>query len=144
MFVVTCLNYQFDSGRGEGGDFNMEVLVVDDDAIALDIYAAWLRAEGHEVTCVDGRGALVELTRRSWDVLLVDILMPNVDGLEVIMAAKAVARPPRIVAMSDNGIRSGWVYLRLAEVLGAELCLSKPLERQVVTWAVEPRAEAAA
>lgn len=122
----------------------MEVLVVDDDAIARAIYAAWLRAEGHEVTCTDGRGALVELTRKSWDVLLVDILMPVVDGLEVIMAAKSAARPPRIIAMSDDGIRSGWEYLRLAEVLGAELCFSKPLDRRLVTWAIAPATEAAA
>ena len=122
----------------------MEVLVVDDDTAAMDIYATWLRAEGHEATCTDGRGALAELARKPWDVLLVDILMPGVDGLEVIMAAKAAARPPRIIAMSDDGIRSGWEYLRLAEVLGAELCFAKPLDRQLVTWAVAPATEAAA
>jgi CheY-like chemotaxis protein len=81
---------------------------------------------------------LAELDRRSWDVLFVDVLMPVVDGLEVIMAARKLDRPPRIVAMSGGGLRSSWEYLSLAEVLGADLCLSKPLDPGLLTWAARP------
>ena len=116
----------------------MEVLVADGEPTAQARYAAWLRAEGHEVTCADGPAALAALDRRSWDVLFVDILMPVVDGLEVIMAARKLDQPPRIVAMSGGGLRSSWEYLRLADVLGADLCLSKPLDPNLVTWAARP------
>jgi CheY-like chemotaxis protein len=121
----------------------MEVLVADGEATA-QAYAEWLRAEGHEVTCADGPAALAELGRRPWDVLFVDILMPVVDGLEVIMAARKLEQPPRIVAMSGGGLRGSWEYLRLADVLGADLCLSKPLDPNLVTWAARPAQAAVA
>jgi len=117
---------------------DMEILVVDDSAIDRELYATCLRVEGHEVTCADGPGALVELSRKRWDVIFVDVLMPDVDGLEVIMAARAQEHAPKIIAMSGDGIRSSWEYLRLADVLGADLCLSKPLDRALIAWAAAP------
>lgn len=122
----------------------MEVLVADGETTVQARYAEWLRAEGHEVTCVDGPAALAELGRRRWDVLFVDILMPVVDGLEIIMAARKLDPPPRIVAMSGGGLRTSWEYLHLADVLGADLCLSKPLDANLVTWAAQPAQAAAA
>jgi CheY-like chemotaxis protein len=116
----------------------MEVLLVDDEAAVRADYAEWLRAEGHAVECADGPAALMELARKPWDVLIVDMLMPDVDGLEVIMAARALNQPPRIVAMSGDGFRNGWEYLRLADILGADLCLSKPLDRPLLAFAATP------
>lgn len=118
----------------------MEVLLVDDEAALRADYAEWLRAEGHAVECADGPAALVELARKPWDILIVDMLMPDVDGLEVIMAARALDQPPRIVAMSGDGIRNGWEYLRLADIMGADLCLSKPLDRPLLAFAATAQA----
>ena len=60
------------------------VLVVDDEPIVLQSLAAWLRQEGHEVDTAEGaRKALKLAAGRRYEIALVDIKMPDIDGLEL-------------------------------------------------------------
>jgi two-component system, OmpR family, response regulator MprA len=61
----------------------MRILVVDDERAVRDALERALRLEGYEVdTAPDGQEALVSLARRSVDAIVLDVLMPVVDGLE--------------------------------------------------------------
>jgi DNA-binding response OmpR family regulator len=60
------------------------VLVVDDDPTVADVVARYLRRDGHEVRCVfDGPAALEAAADRTPDLVVLDLMLPGLDGLEV-------------------------------------------------------------
>jgi two-component system, NtrC family, response regulator HydG len=60
------------------------ILIVDDELAVRDSLSKWFREEGYEVGMAEGaRQALVMLAQQEWDVALVDIKMPDVDGIEL-------------------------------------------------------------
>lgn len=85
------------------------VLVVDDDAAVRRLVALVLERDGFEVTTAgDGRDAIALSRRRPFDVLLVDVQMPGLDGWEVLEAlcgeppASEDASPMTAVVMSGH------------------------------------------
>lgn len=61
------------------------VLVVDDEPGIRDVLATYLRADGFEVTqAASGEDALAQLRRRPPDLVLLDVMLPDVDGIEVL------------------------------------------------------------
>jgi DNA-binding response OmpR family regulator len=60
------------------------ILVVDDDPTVADVVARYLLRDGHEVECVaDGRLALAKAAERPPDLVVLDLMLPGMDGLEV-------------------------------------------------------------
>ena len=102
------------------------VLVVDDDAQFRSYVVALLQRRGFAVTEADtGVRALELLKTETFDVIVTDILMPDMEGLETIRRVNSTLGECKIVAMSGGG--SGGVdYLRYAEKLGAAATLRKP------------------
>jgi DNA-binding NtrC family response regulator len=61
-----------------------KVLIVDDDAVVRDSLTKWFESEGYQVgAATGGQQALAMLEADSWDVLLVDIKMPGIDGMDL-------------------------------------------------------------
>ncbi len=88
-----------------------QILVVDDDPHLRDVVVYTLRREGHAVTAVDdGRAALTLLlgpNARPFDLVVLDILMPEVDGLEVcrrLRASPGVTVPVVFLSSRDEEI----------------------------------------
>lgn len=108
------------------------VLIVEDDADFREFMATGLRRSGHTVMVASSGRAVTEDELGSppdipFDVIVTDILMPEVDGIEVIRAAKATRPTCRIVAISGGGGLNGPdVYLSLANVFGVDATLAKP------------------
>jgi len=104
------------------------VLVVDDNRLNRLMLAGGVRQEGHEVTeAADGREALARLRAQPHDAVLLDILMPEVDGFEVLaeMRADAALRPiPVIVVSAQEDLASA---VRAIE-MGAVDYLPKPFD----------------
>jgi two-component system copper resistance phosphate regulon response regulator CusR len=79
----------------------MRVLVVDDSERLREALATGLRAQGMVVeTAADGQVALEQLKLAPFDVIVLDILMPRVDGLEVLRHVRAAKLPTRILVLS--------------------------------------------
>ena len=79
----------------------VRVLIVDDEQHVRQSLAAWFREDGYEVnTAAGGREALAELTRAGADILLVDIKMPGMDGLELLRRTKELAPDATVVVMT--------------------------------------------
>ncbi len=106
------------------------ILVMDDDGTLRGAIRVALEAAGYEVLeAADGNAGLRLQREQGADLVLVDIFMPERDGLEVIRALRRAEHPqPTIVAMSGGG-RTGQIeVLEAAAALGASRTLVKPFE----------------
>src|SRR5437879_8375589 len=100
------------------------ILVMDDDGTLRGAIRVALEAAGYEVMeAADGQAGLRLQREQGADLVLVDIFMPERDGLEVIRALRAEHPQPKIVAMSGGG-RTGQIeVLEAAAALGASRTL---------------------
>jgi CheY-like chemotaxis protein len=103
------------------------ILVIDDELVIRQALAIMLANVGHKVeTAENGRAGLDLLERESFDLVLTDILMPEMDGVEAMRKLRALPSPPKIVAMSGGVQLTREDFPRAAELLGADAALSKP------------------
>ena len=107
------------------------LLIVDDDRAFRLSTAELLRQEGHEVTCVpDGQSAVEALKGARFDLMLLDLRMPGVDGLSVIEALRQWGEGIPILMISGFGTVESAVD---ALHLGADDFLTKPLDPDVLS-----------
>jgi CheY-like chemotaxis protein len=79
------------------------VLIVDDDGDLRDVLASLLTNAGHLVQQAgDGPEALTMLERAQFDVVLLDINLPSMNGLDVLAIVRAMPRPPLVVMMTGD------------------------------------------
>jgi two-component system, OmpR family, response regulator len=79
----------------------MKILVIEDDSKTADFMARGLREYGHVVDHVaDGRDGLVAATTRSYDALVIDRMLPNVDGLTIVKTLRASANKTPILILT--------------------------------------------
>src|SRR2546423_11111857 len=73
-----------------------KILVVEDDLFIRDLYRETLKTEGYEVdTAVDGDDALVKIKQGTYDLILLDIIMPKMDGLNLMRKIKSDPTIPK-------------------------------------------------
>ncbi|MBL4638549.1 MAG: response regulator [Proteobacteria bacterium] len=100
-----------------------KVLIVDDEEITLSIIEAMLAKGGYDViTSKDGREVKNLLDVEQPDILIIDIFMPDVDGIENIKAVRKTHPTLPILVISSNSD-----FLRMAEIFGANASLKKPI-----------------
>ncbi len=100
------------------------VLIVEDDADISDLLRMHLRDEGHDVThAADGHAGMRQLDGGPWDLLVLDLMLPGIDGLEICKRARAMARYVPIIITSA---RSSELHRILGLELGADDYLAKP------------------
>jgi DNA-binding response OmpR family regulator len=113
------------------------ILVVDDDHVLRGALRMFLEAAGYDVIdAADGDAALRLYGEQGADLVLMDIFMPELDGLEVIRAMHAAIPRPQIVAMSGGGRFGQIEILKTAAAFGAALTLRKPFESRDLLAAI--------
>jgi len=81
--------------------FKGSILVVDDEEIVRDSLASWLQEDGYRVdTAPDGPTALAKLAQQPYDILLVDLKMPGMDGMQVLAQAKSLQPDAPLIIMT--------------------------------------------
>ena len=100
------------------------ILLVEDDEHIADLLQLHLRDEGYTVTrTADGAEGVRLLGQGDWDALVLDLMLPNVDGLEICKRARMMDRYTPIIITSA---RSSEVHRILGLELGADDYLAKP------------------
>jgi two-component system cell cycle response regulator CpdR len=105
------------------------ILVVDDDIHTRDVLSLHLQRHGFEVVALaTGADALDRLQQEPFDLLISDILMKPVDGLEVIAKVCNGSQPIPIIAMTGGDV----TLIDEAQARGAKVVVSKPFSLQEI------------
>lgn len=111
----------------------MKILIVEDDEMIADFIALGLRKAGYECSCVyDGSQAAVLLESTRYDLLLLDIMLPGVNGYELIEYVKDL-EVPVIFITAKSRLEDKLKGLKL----GADDYITKPFELAELTARVE-------
>lgn len=116
--------------RSDRADRPVLILLVEDDLVSSALIEEFLADAGYAVVTVsDGADALLELGRRQFDLLILDINVPTLNGLKVfeIMLQKGIATP----ALFVTGIPGAEVEAQSLE-MGAAGFLRKPLRKETL------------
>ena len=109
------------------------ILVVDDEGSVRVALRKILQTQGHEIVeAEDGRLVLEKYRGGSPDAVLLDLYMPDVDGLEAMIRLKTEFPDAKVIAMSGGGWASKETVLDDAMGLGAVATLPKPFTAQEV------------
>lgn len=107
------------------------ILVIDDDAPTRHLLRQMLERAGYDVIdACNGREGLQRYQEIPADLVITDILMPEQEGLETIGELRRLSPEVQILAISGGGCRVTQDFLPLAEKLGAQRVLRKPISRQ--------------
>lgn len=103
-------------------------LLVDDNEELLEVQSAYLRANDQTViTARNGKEALVQLEGGNFDIMVTDVIMPEMEGFETIMTVRKDYPDLPIIAVSGGGRVGATDYLAMAKSMGAKIALSKPV-----------------
>ncbi len=112
------------------------VLIIDDDAMIRNLLCEIFAREGYQTAgAANGKEGLKMYRERPADVVVTDMIMPEMEGLETIMAIRKDNPEAKIIAISGGGRDSPDDYLVLARGFGANATFTKPVERQALLTA---------
>jgi DNA-binding NtrC family response regulator len=113
------------------------VLIIDDDAPIRDVLRQLFNREGYEtIEAGDGREGVQYSQAASIDVIILDMLLPEQNGLEVIRELREVDPAVPIIAISGYGHIGPVDFFRVAETCGAQRTFQKPFPLQELLQAV--------
>lgn len=126
-----------DSQKGASED-KPSILVTDDDESLRNSLRRTLKKGNYTVLeAAEGRQGLTVLKTQTVDLILLDIFLPDKEGLETLTELRQSYPGIKVIAMSGGGAK-GWLdVLNLARMLGAQRTLTKPFNREELIKAVE-------
>jgi DNA-binding response OmpR family regulator len=118
------------------------ILLIDDEADLREFLTRALRIRGHEVTSASSGRVITQpaegaRSAADFDLIITDIVMPDAEGLETIIAAKKASAATKVIAISGGGRSRPSDYLRHARHLGADAALRKPFSTAELFQTVE-------
>ena len=105
-----------------------KILVIDDEEKIRDVLEYALKSEGYEVRCAgNGREGMKLLETEQFDLIVSDIIMPEMDGFELVRGLKKEAHATPVLIMSGGSARlSSEALLEMAQMFSARQTLKKP------------------
>lgn len=113
------------------------ILVIDDNPGMRRMLRRVLECEGYEVVdAPDGKVGVRLYLEEPTELVITDLIMPQKDGMKVIMELRREFPGVKIIAISGDGCVGPDHYLPAAKNLGAQRILAKPFERREILEAV--------
>jgi CheY-like chemotaxis protein len=114
------------------------ILLIDDDPIIQKAFSRYLTSFGYHVDLADnGKMGLEMIEAAPPDLVITDIMMPEMDGLEILMAIQKLGLPIPVIAISGGMRALPMNFLRHAKDLGARYVFEKPVPLQNLLDAVK-------
>ena len=107
------------------------ILVVDDDDQVRSMLRSILERAGYEVDeAANGRAAIDRYQGRAADLIILDILMPEMEGVETLLTMRRHDPSVKVIAISGGGRINPEIYLDSAQKFGALKTFTKPVDRE--------------
>jgi DNA-binding NtrC family response regulator len=114
---------------------SIRILVIDDESVICDACELVLGEKGHAVhRRVTGKSGLQAIHQNRYDLILLDMKLPDIDGMEILQAVCKQAPAPRVIVMTGYSTMSNAVQ---AMKLGAVDYLAKPFTDDELISAIE-------
>jgi len=114
-----------------------KILVIDDEPSIRALLSKMLEREGFSViTAPDGKEGMKRFIREPADLVITDLIMPEKEGMEVIMELRKGSPQVPVIAISGGGRNTPESYLNTAKLLGASAILIKPVQKEKLLEAV--------
>ncbi len=114
------------------------ILIIDDEPQIRSMLRLMLERDGYEVVeAPDGIEGIRLYRQNPSDLIITDLIMPNKDGIGMIIDLKKEFPEVKIIAMSGGGLNKPDGYLKGAKKLGAAYTLTKPIDREEMLRAVK-------
>lgn len=121
----------------------VKILIVDDELFVRDMMADMIKPAGYDVIVAEnGAEAFDVCKKESIDLIITDIVMPEKNGIDLIMNVKKEYPEIPIIAVSGGGgITGRYDYLEIAKLVGANNILKKPFKIEELRTAVSDAIE---
>ena len=117
-------------------DKKSSILVIDDDPAIQMLYTSVLTKAGFDVkTANNGLEAMLTFDKTHPSLVIVDLVMPEQEGIETILQIQK--KHPALPILAISGAIGGSGYLRVANLLGADMTLQKPIAAEQLVVTVE-------
>ena len=104
-----------------------KILVIDDNEFFIEMLSCFLDTLGYEVdVATSARLGLKQAACFQPDLIVVDIIMPDMDGYDFLRELNQKGNSAKVIAVSGGGWVDKYEYLKAAELLGADCAFSKP------------------
>ncbi len=114
------------------------ILIVEDDTNLRMILQNIVVQAGYSVlTAADGSEALNHIYQDPPQLVITDIIMPETEGIELILSLRKLFPDIPIIAISGGGQLGADYYLDMAREFGADITLAKPFDKQTLLAAIE-------
>jgi len=114
------------------------ILIIDDEPQIRSMLKLMLERDGYDVAeAPDGIEGIRIYRQNPADLIITDLIMPNKDGIGVIIDLKKEFPNVKIIAMSGGGLNKPEGYLKGAKKLGAACTLTKPIDRGEMLRAIK-------
>jgi len=115
-----------------------KILVIEDDDQCRGLFREILESQGYEVSeARNGKEGIAAMRVSPADLIVTDILMPEMDGFECIMAVQKEFPHVKVIAISAAMTNKFFDFLPLAKKLGVCRTITKPFELSTLLHAVE-------
>ena len=114
-----------------------EILIVDDDIQIRKLLRTFFERAGFTVReAENGRLALDQYGKKPSDVVILDVLMPDMEGVETIRRLKEMDPAVAVIALSGGGRMSGEYYLQMIKSFVPRYSFTKPVDLKIILDAV--------
>lgn len=114
------------------------ILLIDDDPTVQKLFSMFLEKQGYEILQAEnGKIGMRIIEQDQPDLVITDIMMPEMDGLEILLAIRKSSSDVPVIAIS-GGMRNLPInFLKQAKLFGAHYIFEKPVPLSVLLGAVE-------
>ncbi|MBN2684630.1 MAG: response regulator [Pontiellaceae bacterium] len=114
------------------------ILIIDDDPYIRTVFKRYLEGNGYEVEIAeDGNAGLKSVQRSVPDLVVTDVMMPEKDGLEVVLELRKTCPDVPVIAISGGMRIAPMDFLPMVKKFGAKRVLYKPVDLEELSEAIE-------
>lgn len=115
-----------------------KILIMDDDPLVRSMLKMKLEDEGYDVEeATNGKEGILNFKVNRPDVVIIDLLMPEKEGVETIQELKQFYPDVNLIAISGGGRISAEICLSMAKNLGAAYTFEKPVDNEKLLQAIK-------